>query len=139
MWEWILQELTKQVNKICHGYIDEITDKEDIIAEVCEKLVAKPELAEQIYNEKKTRYLAALLVTQLYEHSSKKQFDNKIDYVRYGKIKEICEKYDIQIIPQNAYKISALLNNKELSITAIETVIKNKKPKMVRVQLQGIN
>lgn len=68
-----------------------------------------------------------MLKFELYEmNTSSKGFDNKMAFSRYLRIIETCTKYKIDPIPDNAYKISAILNdaNSNFSISGVYSLLK---------------
>lgn len=126
MWEWILQELNNAYKSVCTGKSKINNSKlnaDDIISDVCMILIQNPNFAYEIYIKKKTWLLAKLIRTQLYESHSKIYFDNKTDYSRYQHIIEVCNTYNIAPVSENAYKISAVMNNSEYGIVRIERLL----------------
>ena len=129
MWEWILQELNNAYKNV-YGKSSKNNSKvnaDDVISEVCMVLIQNPTFAHEIYIKKKTWLLAKLIRTQIYENYSKVYFDNKTDYSRYQHIIEICNTYNIAPVSENAYKISAVMNNTEYGINRIERLLNSVK------------
>lgn len=131
MWNWILDEL-KTACRITGVSKHSGTEAEDVISEVCLQLIANPEYAKEIYEGKKTWLLLKLVKAQIYDSKSKLSFDNRTEFSRYQKISLVCEKYGIEPIPENAYKIEAVMDSGSMSISTIAVILSSKK-KMIRV------
>lgn len=125
MWEWILTTLNKIGSRIKNS--EKI---DDAIQETCMLLLQDDKLAENIYSKKNIALLTKLLHVQLYEQTSKLYFENKVEFVRYQKIYSVCEKYNIQPIPENAYKIAGIIDESPYSIALVENILKDKKEKV---------
>ena len=106
MWQWILNSLNNAAKHLkCNRSM-----KDDLVSEVTLKLCEKQELAKRIYENKEVGLLYQMLRFELYETNSK-GFDNKMAFSRYLRIVEVCTKYKIDPIPDNAYKIAAILDD----------------------------
>jgi len=115
MWEWLLAELQKAVKALPLRV--EGVDKDDIVSNVALLLFENNELATDIYKHKKSALLYKLLKREIYEVKSKRFFDNKMDMSRYQRIIDVCDEYGIEPIPENAYKIVALIDNNSGNFT----------------------
>ena len=107
IWEWI----TKKLDEICTNSIinNKKIDADDIKQEVCLLLLQDHKTAEKIYQEKNFSYLRKIVVRTIYETRGKIYFENKRYFCRFQKIEEICEKYNIPLEVENAYKISCVM------------------------------
>ncbi len=117
MWNWILIELKKAVKAIHLNKNITGVDEDDIVSNVAVYLCLHQDIATEIYTDKKIGYLYKLVKTEIYEQKSKMLFSSKIELSRYQRIIAVCEKYGIEPIPANAYKISALLENGSANFT----------------------
>lgn len=126
MWEWLMQQL-KSAAKSVGNY----NDKDDIIAEVLLQLLEDKNLATKIYKSKNVGILYAMLKYKQFELNSKYGFENKIALSRYLRIINCCEKYGIEPVPENAYKIVALIEdfNNNFSIEGVRDLLKFKQGK----------
>lgn len=115
MWEWLLAELQKAVKALPLRV--EGVDKDDIVSNVALLLFENNELATDIYKHKKSVLLYKLLKREIYEVKSKRFFDNKMNMSRYQRIIDVCDEYGIEPIPENAYKIVALIDNNSGNFT----------------------
>lgn len=132
MWEWIFEEICKSVRYVSinkgYGF-----SKDDIISEVSLQLVSNKERAEEIYRKKEGKIIYMMCRHAVYEQKSKRFFSSPIEYSRYQRIREVCEKYDIEFEEENAYKISAILESDKpqkaepFSITAVKNLIAKSK------------
>lgn len=116
MWNWIFSETQKAVKALPFGKNVEYataSDKDDLVSSVITYLIENPKLAKDIYKNKKIGVLYQLARYEVFEKEREMCCaKNKWELSRYKKIAGVCEKYDIEPIPKNAYKISALLEDK---------------------------
>jgi hypothetical protein len=123
MWEWLLNELQKAVKALKVNSSITSVDEDDIVSIVAIYLFQNKTLATKIYNDKNIGLLYKLVRHEIYEQKSKMFFENKMELSWYQRIIAVCEKYDIEPVPANAYKISALLEDtttsKNFSIAGI--------------------
>lgn len=128
MWEWIYNELFKQM-KTFKGLNGRQIDKDDVIGNVSLYLCQHKEEACKIYKEKKKSILYQMLKHEIYAISGMRVFKDKMEYSRFQRIKKICQEYNIEIKKENAYKIFALLDNSEnFTINGIEHIIEMAEP-----------
>lgn len=124
MWQWILENLTRAVKSINLSKNIIAVDKEDIVSNVCLYLCEHQDIAKEIYEHKKIPYLYTLAKREVYEQQSKMFFDNKVELSRYQRIIAVCEKYGIEPKVENAYKISAVLDDQSnFSITGVMIIL----------------
>ena len=122
MWEWILKEVEKIVKRT--GVNNNLkANEDDIVSDVCYGLICDTKTAEEIYRTKNTSLLATIVNHTIYDKNSQLFFDNKMQFSRYQRIVEACKKYDIEPSVENAYKISALMQNEKPSNSDNFTII----------------
>jgi hypothetical protein len=117
MWEWLLREVQKSVKALRVNKALTNADEDEIISAVCYYLCSNQDVAKEIYEGHKIGLLYKLAREEIYEAKSKIYFDNKMDLSRYQRIKAVCEQYGIEPKPENAYKISVLMDNGSANIT----------------------
>lgn len=117
MWAWILKELQKAVKALPYNKTIVGVEKEDIVSLVALYLCQNQKMAKDIFENKKISMLYRLVKREIYEQESKCISSYKMELSRYQRIIAVCEKYDIQPVPENAYKISALLNDVAANFT----------------------
>lgn len=130
MWAWIIEQLycACQITGIAKS---SGAETDDVVQDVCMQLIGNPKYAKEIYEGKKTWLLAKLVKAQIYDSESRMYFDNKMDFSRYQRIIAVCDKYGIEPIAENAYKISSIMNNSSFGIPIVATLLSNKKPAVV--------
>lgn len=111
MWEWILSELRKVVKALPLNDCIVGIEKDDIVSLVTVSLCQNPDMAKRIYENKEIGLLYTLAKKEIYNQRGKMFFENKQEFSRFQRIMAVCEKYDIEPVPSNAYKISAILEN----------------------------
>ena len=111
--------------------------KEEIISDLYERLVRNEKLAatlcEMIKNGERQRckqIILTLFNDIKYKAVTKTYYNDAKSYMMYKRIEECCIQNNIGIYPDNAYKISALMNDKDYSIVVVERLLRNKKPKV---------
>lgn len=117
MWTWIMNELQKAVKALPLKKQIISVEKDDIIQNVALTLLNNPDLAKDIYENKKVGVLYAIAKREIYGNEGKLYFENKMELSRFQRIMSVCKKYEIAPIPENAYKISALLENSHNNFT----------------------
>lgn len=117
MWAWIIKELQKATRSLSLNSSVTGVDKEDIVSLVLMKLCQDEALAKDIYKNERRTYLYRLVKEEVYEQDSKAMFDNKMQFSRYKRVLAVCRKHDIEAVPENAYKISAILDNQYAGFT----------------------
>ena len=133
-WKWFFIELKRifrktSVNPKCIGNDENV---EDLVQDTILILLKQPNLAEKIYEENNVNLLASIAKKQIFKSRAKLYFSNKEAFSRYQKVLKVCEMYQIEAIPENAYKISGLIeNNHHLTIALVESLLTNVKQRVV--------
>lgn len=133
MWEWILETLNRLCRSDNIGSIKGIAEADDIKQEVCLYLTEHKKEAEEIYKKQKVAYLNKLVKRVIYGMKVKTECEQKRNFSSYQRIQSICEKYQIPMIVENAYKISHMLesenyNSEEFTIQHIIRFINSVHP-----------
>ena len=142
MWEWIREELmiAMKSKKIPKEF--EIgSDKEDIVQEICLELYKYPQYAEKIYEEKNTMLIYGILKRQICRKTALKFFHNVVYFTAFKYVTQCCEEFNIEAIPENAYKISVLMEyayNKKESIATVVMVLKSYKQCLDRCSIDEL-
>lgn len=117
MWTWIMDELQKIVKALpLHKEYASI-EKDDVVQNVVRMLLDNPNLAKDIYDNKKVGVLYVIARREIYDNEAEFYFENKMELSRFQRIRNVCEEYGIEPIPENAYKIFALLEDKNNNFT----------------------
>ena len=129
MWKWLLEKTERIINTCFRINRNLITlERDDIVQEVMLKLNLDSETAKKIYNEKNTKLLFTIVRSEIYEAESKSNFSNKMELSRFQRILAVCDRYGISPVPENAYKISALIdkgkNQYEFSINSVANLLR---------------
>ena len=129
MWEWMYQECSKMLRY----YKLSAEDRDDIIQDTMISLFDSPEIAESIYNNRASSGLGLLRKQINYSvvaHSASKLFEDKRDYSAYIKVLDVCNKYNIYPLPENAFKIAPLMDGlpRYCTIATIESLLSSVKP-----------
>ena len=77
----------------------------------------------------------------IYELRAGQYFSNKEYFSRFQRIEFVCQKYGIEMSPENAYKISNMMEHEnyckeEFSICHISKLLKEKKEKEVLLKFE---
>lgn len=130
MWAWILSELQKAVTALPMDSAITGIDKDDIVSIVILYLCEDQKLAVEIYKNQKIGLLYQLVKCELYEQKSRMFFNNKMELTNYNRIMDVCQKYNIEAKKENAYKISALLEDTtaNLNITGVISLLSMRIP-----------
>lgn len=119
MWNWIVDNLDKICKYVERNSRISRIESEDIRQEICFLLCQKKELAKEIYYGNKTSYLKQLVKRVIYEKNGDMYFssiqENKQYFSRFQRIQKTCEKYNVLMIEENAYKISHLMEHEGYS------------------------
>lgn len=108
MWEW-LSDNTRAILKGIK-FDSRIGDADDIAQETLTYLFHKPsEVAEGIYRDKNLALLRTIIKKVIFTEAAKMNGIKRMALTYYRTISDVCEKYGIEKIPENAYKISGLL------------------------------
>lgn len=131
-WTWLTDNLYKQAATI--GVAKKTgMEQDDVVQETLMYLFQQKgsngqSLSDEIYLNKNVRLLTKILKKIINQENGSNFFDVASDFSRYKKIHSVCEKYNIPEDPRNAFKIHAILNEKQLSISLIEQILYKKKP-----------
>lgn len=138
MWNWILETLNRLCRSDNINSIKGIAEADDIKQEVCLYLLKHPKEAEEIYRDKKTHYLNRIMLHIIYDAKGKREYKSRDNFSCYQRIQNICEKYQIPMTVENAYKISHMMeyenySNEEFSIQNIIMLLKVKRQPEISV------
>lgn len=119
--EWLL----KECKRIALQLSKRPEDADDTASEVIAYFIANKKQALSVYEQRNYQYLYGMIKRRLYENYSKRFFADVKDYGRYKRIMGVCEQYDIAAVPDNAYKISALIqdNHNEYTIQNVANIL----------------
>lgn len=124
MWNWLIDNANELVKTI---RIDPcIGEKDDVVQETMMYLYDSPDLAEKIYESKSRSLLYNIIKKVIFRESAKANGMKRDALAHYNVIKEVCAKYDIAMLPENAYKIAGLLG-KPYSIPYVKKLLTTKK------------
>lgn len=126
MWKWISETLDRLCRSDNISSVKGIAEADDIKQEVCLYLLSNPEIAEDIYKNKKTNYLNRLVIHSIYDKKGRNEYRNKWNFSCYQRIQSICEMYHIPMTVENAYKISHMMEyeNYRSEDFSIQNIIK---------------
>lgn len=127
MWETLLSECSK----IAANNIRNEQDADDCIQDVMLKLMNDPDKIGQMDENALRGYLKKLIKISIFEKYSMEVAKNKTAYWRYKQISMVCEKYMIQPTPQNAYLIAPLMEDEQYTISAVERILRDIRPRNV--------
>lgn len=127
MWETLLSECSK----IAANNIRNEQDADDCIQDVMLKLMNDPDKIRQMDENALRGYLKKLIKISIFEKYSMEVAKNKTAYWRYKQISMVCEKYMIQPTPQNAYLIAPLMEDEQYTISAVERILRDIRPRNV--------
>ena len=143
MWEWLLQELKKASKDITTNK-HYMIEKDDVVSNVILNLYKKPEVALELYESKSDikPLLICMLKREVYEMKSKYFKSSKSQLARYNVIIKVCKKYNIDPLPENAYKISEIvnseLNSNIYSIARVINIISNDSPLINKINSESL-
>lgn len=124
IWTWFVNEC----NIMSRYFGLQKCDAEDLAEDVLLDLLNDKELARRIYERELRGVLSKIVKHKLYAITAKKFFDSKEDYCRYRKITNACDRYAIPALPANAYKIAAVIDDKNFSIQSVRRLLLIVKP-----------
>lgn len=127
MWETLLSECSK----IAANNIRNEQDADDCIQDVMLKLMNDPDKIRQMDENALRGYLKKMIKISIFEKYSMEVAKNKTAYWRYKQISMVCEKYMIQPTPQNAYLIAPLMEDEQYTISAVERILRDIRPRNV--------
>mgnify|MGYP003291933199 CR=1 FL=1 len=119
MWEWIQQALYKACKNVNINKRMQVTaDEDDIVQNVMLYLCQNTKVAEEVYYQKKVRFLSQLVKREAYEQERiHHSLQNKEQLHRLQTVLNCCERFNIVPNVENSYKISALLNSSDKHYT----------------------
>lgn len=124
MWEWLIENAAELVGTL---RIDPcIGDRDDVVQETMMYLYDSPALAEKIYESKSRSLLYSIIKKVIFRENAKANGMKRDALAHYNTIKEVCTKYDIAMLPENAYKIAGILG-KPYSIPYVKRLLIIKK------------
>lgn len=115
MWEWIQTTLYQLINSmnINKRLISE-ADKDDIVQNVMLYLIQNEKTAIDVYENNKKAFLLASIKREIYrQECSVSKLSNTALLYRLQTILKCCNDYKIAPSPDNAYKISIILNSSD--------------------------
>lgn len=132
MWEWISKQLYWACN--CIGFNRNILgtecEEDDVVQDVCMYLYEHKDYAQKIYEKQDRAFplLIRLVEARIFEYQSKLYFDNKQEFFKFRKIMSVCEENGIDPIPENAYKVSAIIDDdRDYGIVCVSGLLKRSK------------
>lgn len=132
-WEWLLLESKKIAHYLCKNY----EEADDVASDVLAVFVDDKITAKKIYKEKNYSFLYSMVKRTAYKRHSKQFFSCDKNYSRYQRIIETCEEYHIPAVPQNAYKIAALISDDEYTIQRVALILETAPP--IFIELNRVN
>ena len=90
-------------------------------------------MAEEIYVRQKVAYLNKIMKHVIYGMKAKTECERKQEFSSYKRMLDICEKYQISMTVENAYKISHIMeaenySSEEFTIQNVINFIDSKHP-----------
>lgn len=136
-WRWIMETIYEIIET--QNLLDKLPlSPDDVVQDTVRYMLERKkkngvDLAEFIYNDKENNMalLVSFVKICIDESNGNQYYDNNTDFLRYKKIHSVCSKYNIPEEPNNAYMISAIINEKLFSIPLVEQILLKKKPKQV--------
>lgn len=111
MWEWLMQKVTEIVRMKYKDNNIRSMQRDDVIQEIMMYLFEDKTLAEKIYKEKKIGLLYCISKNVMFDLNSKDVFKSKAERSRYLYVQKICVDWDVEPVPENAYKIVAIIRH----------------------------
>ena len=136
-----MEELQKAVKGLRFNKQYISVERDDIVQNVALILLNDLEMAKDIYENKKIGTLYVIVKREIYNNEAKFYFDNKMELSRFQRILAVCEKYDIKPVPENAYKISAILEtgNNNFTVSGVESLLSRIPPDFEKLVPFSIN
>ncbi len=104
-----MDELQKIANSLKVNRTIISVGEDDIVSEVILYLLQNQDIAEDIYRNKKRGFLYHLDKKEIFNQRGKMFFKNKMEFSWWQRVRDVCEAHNIDMRPENAYKISAIL------------------------------
>lgn len=110
MWEWLMANCRHAVSAIgFNKHIITCTTEDDVIQEVMMQLFEDERLANRIYSEKNIQLLYVITKRTISTLQGRERNQSKAEYHRFRLVESVCDKYNIEPVKENAYKITALI------------------------------
>ena len=131
MWEWLNKNANELVGIV---KIDPfIGDRDDIVQETMMYLLDNQELAQKIYATKSRSLLFNIMKKVIFRENAKASGLKRDALTHLNKVTEICERYKIEKIVDNAYKISGVIDDPKFSIVYVSTLLSNQRERPERL------
>ncbi len=131
MWEWLNKNANELVGIV---KIDPfIGDRDDIVQETMMYLLDNQELAHKIYATKSRSLLFNIMKKVIFRENAKAIGLKRDTLTHLNKVAEICERYKIEKIVDNAYKISGVIDDPKFSIVYVSTLLSNQRERPERL------
>ena len=117
MWEWLAQKATELVRLRYKSETVRGMTRDDVVQEVMIYLFEHKDYAEKIYEQKCVGMIYRTVINIIYQLKAKEMNLETSDSSRLSIIYQKCEEYGIEPVPQNAYKIAAIIHS-TMSISA---------------------
>lgn len=124
MWEWLNSTVRELVR--LYRINSSLGDKDDISQEVLMYLNNDIPLAKKIYEEENKCLLYTIIKKIIFRESAKSKGFKRDTLTHYNRIISVCEKYNIEPTPENAYRIAEIINESNYSIVYVKTVLSSK-------------
>ena len=111
MWEWLAQKVSELVRMRYTSETIRSTSRDDVVQEVMMYLFEHKDYAEKIYKQKSVGMVYRTVINIIYQLKAKDMNLDTSDSSRLSIIYQKCEEYNIEPIPQNAYKIAAIIHS----------------------------
>lgn len=112
MWEWLVQKVTDTVKMRYKSETIRSMTRDDVVQEVMMYLLEHKDYAEKIYEQKSVGMVYRTVINTIYALKAKVDMNlNASDSSRLSIIYQKCEEYGIEPVPENAYKIAAVIHS----------------------------
>ena len=130
MWVWFYSSIIKMCNasKVNMHFVGCHVEPDDVTQNILMWLTEHYDKAIEIYESRSYGFLKELVKKELYLLTSMQRFsiNNQKPLFTFQKIEDTCVKYHIEFLPENAYKIAALIDrNDDMTIWSIAYMMKN--------------
>lgn len=129
MWEWLNTAVRELVR--LYRISSSLGDRDDISQEVLMYLNKDISLAEKIFEEKNKCLLYTIIKKIIFRESAKSKGFKKDTLTHYNRIINVCDKHGIEPSPENAYKISEIINESNYSIVYVKSLLSSRRENIV--------
>ena len=129
MWEWLNTAVRELVR--LYRISSSLGDRDDISQEVLMYLNKDISLAEKIFEEKNKCLLYTIIKKIIFRESAKSKGIKKDTLTHYNRIINVCDKHGIDPCPENAYKISEIINESNYSIIYVKSILSSRRENIV--------